>query len=177
MVLPGHKKSIVATRFNPMRFKSTMNKCKFVYAVATLDSVVLYDTDHDTPFAMISNLHYAALTDVAWNYDGSLLFMSSTDGFCSMVEFGIDELGVLIPRAEWPVLDVQDDNGSQGDGEKMVLDKIPEDCAEEMMVDQVVEVYFLNQATIQVPAQPFTELPPPESKKRRIVPTFLGSNI
>ena len=37
-----------------------------VYAVATLDSVLLYDTQQTTPFGYIGNIHYAALTDITW---------------------------------------------------------------------------------------------------------------
>jgi len=37
-----------------------------VFAIATLDSIVLYDTQQTAPFGYISNIHYAALTDVAW---------------------------------------------------------------------------------------------------------------
>lgn len=55
---------------------------------------MLYDTQRTTPFAYISNLHYATLTDIAWTGDGCSLIMSSADGFCSIVEFGLNELGI-----------------------------------------------------------------------------------
>jgi hypothetical protein len=37
-----------------------------LFAVATLNSVTLYDTEQPYPVAMVSNLHYDKLTDVAW---------------------------------------------------------------------------------------------------------------
>lgn len=37
-----------------------------VFAIATLDSILLYDTQQTAPFGFIGNIHYAALTDVAW---------------------------------------------------------------------------------------------------------------
>ena len=37
-----------------------------VYAVATQDSVLLYDTQQKTPFCVVSNLHCATFTDLAW---------------------------------------------------------------------------------------------------------------
>lgn len=43
-----------------------------VYAIATQDSVFVYDTQQHNPLAMISSLHYATLTDLAWQ----VLFMS-----------------------------------------------------------------------------------------------------
>ena len=39
---------------------------RMVYAVATLDSVYLYDTQQAAPIAMFGNLHYAPFTDLSW---------------------------------------------------------------------------------------------------------------
>ena len=39
---------------------------RMVYAVASLDSVLLYDTQHRAPFGFISNIHYAGITDLTW---------------------------------------------------------------------------------------------------------------
>ncbi len=39
---------------------------RMVYAVASLDSVLLYDTQHSAPFAYVSNIHYSGITDLAW---------------------------------------------------------------------------------------------------------------
>jgi len=41
---------------------------RIVYAVATQDSVLVYDTQHQTPLVVVSNLHYATFTDLTW-YD------------------------------------------------------------------------------------------------------------
>lgn len=41
---------------------------RMVYAVATQDSVLLYDTQQQTPLCCVSNLHCATFTDLAW-YD------------------------------------------------------------------------------------------------------------
>ena len=37
-----------------------------VYAVVTLDNVLLYDTQQMTPFASIGSIHYEQLTDASW---------------------------------------------------------------------------------------------------------------
>ena len=37
-----------------------------VFAVATEDSVLLYDTQQPQPFAYIGNIHYHQLSDVTW---------------------------------------------------------------------------------------------------------------
>ncbi len=39
---------------------------RVVFAVASLGAVTLYDTEQPYPIAMIANLHYDKLTDVAW---------------------------------------------------------------------------------------------------------------
>jgi len=64
-----------------------------VFAVATLDSVVLYDTENFYPIALVQGNHYAELTDITWSIDGSMLCISSKDGFCTVVSFAEGELG------------------------------------------------------------------------------------
>lgn len=39
---------------------------RIVYAVATQDAVLVYDTQQQTPLAVVSNLHFATFTDVTW---------------------------------------------------------------------------------------------------------------
>ncbi|KAF3909536.1 hypothetical protein AA313_de0204681 [Arthrobotrys entomopaga] len=66
---------------------------RMVYAVATKDAVLIYDTQQQTPICIVSNLHYAAFTDLTWSPDGNTLLITSTDGFCSYVAFNPGELG------------------------------------------------------------------------------------
>jgi chromatin assembly factor 1 subunit B len=66
---------------------------RVVYAVATQDSVLLYDTQQKTPICVVSNLHCATFTDLAWSCDGLTLVISSSDGFCSTLSFAPGELG------------------------------------------------------------------------------------
>lgn len=39
---------------------------RIVYAVASLNAVLFYDTQHLAPFAYVSDIHYASITDIAW---------------------------------------------------------------------------------------------------------------
>ncbi|KAH8596790.1 WD40-repeat-containing domain protein [Bisporella sp. PMI_857] len=66
---------------------------RMVYAVATEDSVLLYDTQQQTPLCVVSNLHCATFTDLSWSNDGLTLLMTSSDGFCSTLTFTEGELG------------------------------------------------------------------------------------
>lgn len=77
---------------------------RLVFAVASEDSVLLYDTQQSYPFGYVSNIHYHTLSDVSWSSDGAFLAISSTDGYCSFITFEKDELG--IPLKEKPVLSV-----------------------------------------------------------------------
>jgi chromatin assembly factor 1 subunit B len=68
---------------------------RMVYAVATQDSVLLYDTQQHTPICVVSNLHCATFTDLTWSSDGLTLLISSSDGFCSTLSFTPGELGTV----------------------------------------------------------------------------------
>lgn len=39
---------------------------RIVYAVATQDAVMVYDTQQQTPLCVVSNLHFATFTDLSW---------------------------------------------------------------------------------------------------------------
>ena len=90
-----------AVRCCPQRFelrKELDNPFPFpyriIYAVATQESVLLFDTQQPSPFAIISNIHYTRLTDISWSDDGRLLIVSSTDGYCTFIIFDELELGI-----------------------------------------------------------------------------------
>ncbi|KAI9888027.1 MAG: hypothetical protein M1823_000148 [Watsoniomyces obsoletus] len=68
---------------------------RIVYAVATQDTVLIYDTQQQTPLCVVNNLHPATFTDLSWSPDGLTLMMSSLDGFCSVVTFAPGELGQI----------------------------------------------------------------------------------
>ena len=77
-----------------------------IFAVATIDTVYIYDTQQHQPIASLGNLHYATYTDLAWSSTGETLLLSSADGFCSVVQFEKNELGE-------EYVEVNDKNSSQ----------------------------------------------------------------
>ena len=103
IVLPSPDQYTVAVRFCPMLFELRKNKndqkpiiplpYRMIFAVATKCSVYLYDTQQKLPFGLISNIHYTRLTDLTWSNDGLVLVVSSTDGYCSIIQFSDGELG------------------------------------------------------------------------------------
>eukprot|EP00039_Didymoeca_costata_P033217 m.41343 g.41343 ORF g.41343 m.41343 type:complete len:617 (-) comp9756_c0_seq2:46-1896(-) len=60
---------------------------RVVFAIATRESVFLYDTEQRVPFALAANLHFAPIMDLSWSSDARLLTVSSQDGYCSVISF------------------------------------------------------------------------------------------
>lgn len=77
---------------------------RMIFAVATHDSVWIYDTQQGGPLCCFSNMHYASFTDLTWSPDGQTLMMCSTDGYCSIVVFDYGELGQPYSYASQPLL-------------------------------------------------------------------------
>ncbi|KAL1564108.1 chromatin assembly factor 1 subunit FAS2 [Salvia divinorum] len=108
LMLPGASKPVVAVRFCPMKFKllgtTTSSSFKLpyrlIFAVATLNSLYIYDTESIQPIVIVAGVHYAAITDIAWSPSGNYLVLSSQDGYCTLLEFENQELGALIPISE-----------------------------------------------------------------------------
>ncbi|KAE8440955.1 hypothetical protein EG329_006169 [Mollisiaceae sp. DMI_Dod_QoI] len=90
---------------------------RMIYAVATEDSVLMYDTQQQTPLCVVSNLHCATFTDLSWSNDGLTLLMTSSDGFCSTLTFAPGELGQLytgeVPTAKHPMISTTAVSSSQ----------------------------------------------------------------
>jgi chromatin assembly factor 1 subunit B len=72
---------------------------RFVFAVVTLGSVFVYDTQHAHPIAKFSGLHYAPIHDVAWSADGRVLAACSSDGYLSFFRFEEGALGMSTTSA------------------------------------------------------------------------------
>ncbi|KAK9809784.1 hypothetical protein WJX73_006467 [Symbiochloris irregularis] len=105
-------KPVVAARFSPVLYRrrphhSSDNAAfqqpyRMLFALATLDSVAIYDTQMVMPLAFLGSLHLDRITDLAWSTDGQLLAVSSYDGFCSIAAFAPGELGEPMPLEELP---------------------------------------------------------------------------
>ena len=110
MYLPTLDKPSVVVRFNPCLYQlipdiSPVFKLPYrmVYAVATLNTVHLYDTQRLESLAVIGQIHYANLTDMSWSRDGRMLVISSTDSYCTVILFSEGELGEFYVQATDPI--------------------------------------------------------------------------
>jgi len=66
---------------------------RMVFAVASEDTVLIYDTQQTIPVGLLRNIHYHQISDLSWSSDGRVLIVSSTDGFCTIATFEKGELG------------------------------------------------------------------------------------
>jgi chromatin assembly factor 1 subunit B len=101
--LPGLKKPAIAVRFSPIRYKLLEEengsifslRYRMLFAVATQDSILIYDTQRLKCVAIVTGIHYAVITDVSWSGDGRSVFVSSNDGFISSVVLSKDIVGEI----------------------------------------------------------------------------------
>lgn len=100
--ISGFDKPAIAIRFSPVLYEldhdvnDTMFKLphKMIFAVATQNSVVIYDSQHLRPLGLLKNLHYSTITDIAWSSDGKSIIVTSAEGFCSIVLLADAILGI-----------------------------------------------------------------------------------
>lgn len=100
--LPGLKDPPSLVAMCPVVFQNRKEKAdnnlnlgyRYVFAVASTEDIILYDTESVKPFGLICNIHYSSITDMSWSHDASFLMVSSRDGFCSMIEFEENEIGI-----------------------------------------------------------------------------------
>ncbi|KIJ16430.1 hypothetical protein PAXINDRAFT_132381 [Paxillus involutus ATCC 200175] len=60
---------------------------RMLYAVLTMDTVAIYDTQQAGPVCLLTKLHYDEFTDMTWSADGQTLMLSSRDGYCTLIIF------------------------------------------------------------------------------------------
>lgn len=70
---PSADRYSVVVRFCPVLFELRPGKpsmydipYRMIFAVATQDAILLYDTQQAMPFARVARIHYTRLTDVTW---------------------------------------------------------------------------------------------------------------
>ncbi|KAL1525958.1 hypothetical protein AB1Y20_020784 [Prymnesium parvum] len=113
--LPGPTKPVIATRCCPRLFELVAEgeeaamagwmdlPYRVVWAVATIDAVIMYDSQHQEPLLAASNIHLAAISDIAWLPTGDGLIVSSMDGYCTLILLQSENaLGTPLPPDRWP---------------------------------------------------------------------------
>lgn len=96
-MLPGIKAYATCIRFNPYLYKKSPVPpssgpalidldYKLIFAVGTVEQVLIYSTESTYPLAVIGNTHYATINDLAWDFNsGRNLLAASSDGYISIM--------------------------------------------------------------------------------------------
>ncbi|XP_021713903.1 chromatin assembly factor 1 subunit FAS2-like [Chenopodium quinoa] len=181
--LPGASKPVVAVQFCPLAFNLRGSNSagffklpyRLIFAVVTLNSLYIYDTESVAPLAILAGLHYAAITDIAWSPDGKYLALSSQDGYCTLVEFQSDELGTPIPFPDGKTTSSHvDETSSQKKPEAMVAKASVKDSTVILESNQTAKdspVVLRNNQTDNKQASPVASTPvSSKPAKRRITP-------
>mmetsp|Transcript_11248 Transcript_11248/g.28468 ORF Transcript_11248/g.28468 Transcript_11248/m.28468 type:complete len:723 (+) Transcript_11248:102-2270(+) len=137
-----------------------------VFAVLTLDSILIYDTHHTAPLSVLQGLHYSGLTDCCWSSDGLNLMVCSSDGYISIVNFADGELGKAYNSPALKINAVSSSTGYQLSGSKQA-----EQTIEELLPTEIPPLPLYDedipQAVLIAPAAK-------KAKKTRITPTLVS---
>ncbi|CAI9292907.1 unnamed protein product [Lactuca saligna] len=187
LMLPGASKAVVAVRFCPLAFslRGLSTSCsssfklpyRLIFAVATLNSLYVYDTQGIEPIAVLAGLHYAAITDISWSPTAKFLAVSSQDGYCTLLEFENNELGSPVSfsennqvSSEQNIINVDDLESTERIGKEntIVIDDTQETVKPESESEAKPEPE-LAQPSVVIPTE---EKPvvPSKPAKRRITP-------
>jgi len=140
-----------------------------IFAVLTLDSILIYDTHHAAPLSVLQGLHYSGLTDCCWSSDGMNLMVCSSDGYISVINFADGELGKVYNSHTLTDNLVCGTNGSH-----FVDDAQAEQTVEEQPPIEISPLPPCDQESSQaVLVAPAAKKP----RKTRITPTLVSNGI
>ncbi|KAF8216296.1 WD40-repeat-containing domain protein [Mycena galopus ATCC 62051] len=86
-VTPGHSSTSASATPSAAAGSVFALPYRMLYAVVTMDTVAIYDTQQAGPVCLLTKLHYDEFTDLTWSPDGQCLILSSRDGYCTLVTF------------------------------------------------------------------------------------------
>ncbi|KAI4385205.1 hypothetical protein MLD38_003258 [Melastoma candidum] len=171
--LPGASKAVVACRFCPVVFSLRGSNpdgffklpYRLIFALATLNSLYIYDTESVAPIVIMAGIHYASITDIAWSPDAQFLALSSQDGYCTLLEFENEELGSAINSSEEKITSDDPTVADDDKQEDMLIDATPDSTPKPQQgTSQEVDV---------MPSTAGSSVPKDQSR-RRITPTAIS---
>lgn len=147
--IPGFKKPAIGIQFSPVKYsllpsdnesdsQNVFNlPYRMLFAIATQDSILIYDTQRLKCVGIATNLHYAVITDICWCSDGKSIFASSSDGFVSSVVLSEEIVGgEIIGNFD----DDENENENDGQGITVQGSKVEREKGEDHLdVDEVVK--------------------------------------
>ncbi|KAF8748049.1 WD40 repeat-like protein [Rhizoctonia solani] len=154
---------------------------RMLFAVATQDSVMIYDTQQAGPICMFSNLHYSSFTDMAWAPDGQSLMLASSDGystFHSRIPFHPhpNSRTPVRPSASPAVSTVSLPGPGPRTSSGGVLKRAADSNSSSVLPTPALTTTNPGVPEEAPPAvEPSTTAPEPVKKKRRIAPTTIST--
>ena len=148
--IPGLKRPAIAVAFSPILYKIRHEvpvfklPYKMVFAIATQDSIIIYDTETITPLGYVSNLHYSTITDLNWETDGNSILISSADGFCSQITFNDDAFGLKYEDSSIESSDISIKSHSEPTTEKE-----PQSVATQQCLNPPIQPQTQSQVNVQ----------------------------
>lgn len=108
--LAGLEEPAISVRFSPVLYNWMASnsppllngKFRFVFAVTTSCSILIYDTQHTNPIVRITGRHFSNINDSAWSTDGRVLCCCSSDGYVTILRFETGALGTPVDPALVP---------------------------------------------------------------------------
>lgn len=109
-MLPGIKSHATCIRFSPYLYKLRERQdddppallalpYRIVFAIATIDNILLYHTQSIMPIAILKSIHYDSINDMSW-MGTSMLLTASSDGFCSFIQLESQLVGQQLETDE-----------------------------------------------------------------------------
>lgn len=200
LAIRGFEKPVLGIRCHPRLFElrrpddGTLFSLPYriVYAVFTMDTVMVFDSTSVFPIGHIRDLHYGSLTDACWSPDGSTLFVSSTDGFCSLIAFSPDEPGtplsrenqssviselrqkyaIKVPKKPSMIPATQEDTFMAPSSDPIILDRGEDDLSPTITNPPITNSNITNPPIENTPLTPITTNT--ATQKRRIQPTLIS---
>jgi len=106
---------------------------RFIFAVVTTRSILIYDTQQTAPIGYISQTHLARLTDLSWSHDGRLLMVSSYDGYTTLVVFEPNELGETYTE---PLINPVVEREKEKEREREIQEQLAEQLKEQQRLER-----------------------------------------
>lgn len=96
-----------------------------IFAIATDDEIMLYDTNNLKCLMRVKNLHYYTIYDMSWNAKGDKIIICSKDGFLSTIDLKNYKFGDLILKEE----------EKNNDNDAMDIDIEIDDCKKNLEIE------------------------------------------
>ena len=98
LALP-HRENSSVVQFCPLFLSKRENESSiwksdynFLYCIAAQSELYLYESTSTAPLYVLSEMHYASITDICWFDQGKYIAISSRDGYITFIQVDSQDL-------------------------------------------------------------------------------------